>query len=134
MTTRSSSLALCALALFVASPLLSHGQIAAQPTPADTNADTAKAPEASPAPAAAPTPAATPAPAAPEVPAAAPAAGERPSSYTLQPGDTLESVGKQWGLTGRQLQKYNNLTNKQVRRLQIGTVIKVPPAASTSKK
>jgi LysM repeat protein len=73
--------------------------------------------------------AATPAPA-PTVPepATTTEAGPRPATYTLQAGDTLESVGKQWGLTGRQLQRYNKLTNKQVRRLQIGTVIKVPPA------
>jgi len=64
-----------------------------------------------------------------ETTTAAPAeAGPRPATYTLQQGDTLESVGKQWGLTGRQLQKYNKMTNKQVRRLQIGTVIKIPPA------
>jgi LysM repeat protein len=85
-----------------------------------TNAPTA------PAAAPAPTPAAAPAPAAPE--AAPDTTGPRPATYTLQQGDTLESVGKQWGLTGRQLQKYNKLTNKQVKRLQIGTVIKVPPA------
>ncbi len=77
------------------------------------------------APAATPPPAPAPAPA----PAAAPeASGERPATYTLAAGDTLESVGKQWGLTGRQLQRYNHLTNRQVRRLQIGTVIKIPPA------
>jgi hypothetical protein len=79
------------------------------------------------APAAAPPPAPPPAPA--PAPAAAPeASGERPATYTLAAGDTLESVGKQWGLTGRQLQRYNHLTNRQVRRLQIGTVIKIPPA------
>jgi hypothetical protein len=88
------------------------------------------------APAAAPAPAPTPAPApapAETTPAAADNTGPRPATYTLQQGDTLESVGKQWGLTGRQLQKYNKLTNKQVRRLQIGQVIKIPPAPSTSK-
>ena len=73
-----------------------------------------------------------PAPTTPEAPAAD-ASAPRPATYTLQQGDTLESIGKQWGLTGRQLQKYNHLTNKQVRKLQIGTVIKVPPAPSTSK-
>ena len=78
--------------------------------------------------------AATPAPAPAATETATPTeSGARPATYTLQQGDTLESVGKQWGLTGRQLQKYNKLTNKQVRRLQIGTVIKIPPAPSTSK-
>ena len=84
------------------------------------------------APAATPAPVIAPAPAAPEAPAAD-SSGPRPATYTLQQGDTLESIGKQWGLTGRQLQKYNHLTNKQARKLQIGTVIKVPPAPSTSK-
>jgi LysM repeat protein len=74
-----------------------------------------------------------PAPAAAPEAAPAPTAGPRPATYTLQPGDTLESVGKQWDLTGRQLQKYNHLTNHQVRRLQIGTVIKIPPAPADSK-
>ena len=97
-------------------------------------AQTAAAPTAAPATPPASTPAATPAPA-PVVaePATPTESGPRPATYTLQQGDTLESVGKQWGLTGRQLQKYNKLTNKQVRRLQIGTVIKIPPAPSTSK-
>jgi LysM repeat protein len=84
-----------------------------------------------PAPAAAPAPVANEAaPAATTAPASAPAdsTAPRPATYTLQQGDTLESVGKQWGLTGRQLQRYNHLSNKQVRKLQIGQVIKVPPA------
>ena len=95
----------------------------AQATNAPTAAPAAPAPVA---------PVAAPAPVAPEAPAAD-TSGPRPATYTLQPGDTLESVGKQWGLTGRQLQKYNHLTNHQVRRLQIGTVIKIPPSKSDSK-
>jgi LysM repeat protein len=110
----SSTLALT-LSL-AAIPSLSFGQAAPAATP-----------PAAPAPA--PAPAATPAPA----PAAGDATASRPATYTLQAGDTLESVGKQWGLTGRQLQKYNHFTNAQVKRLQIGQVIKVPPAPSTSK-
>jgi LysM repeat protein len=92
-----------------------------------TNAPTA--PAATPPASSAPAPAATTAPAtaAPDVNA------PRPTTYTLQAGDTLESVGKQWGITGRRLQKYNHFTNAQVRRLQIGQVIKIPPAPSTSK-
>ncbi len=74
------------------------------------------------------TPPATPAPAPAAATTEAPASTERPATYTLAAGDTLESVGKQWGLTGRQLQKYNKFTNKQVKRLQIGQVIKIPPA------
>jgi len=111
---RISSFALVTLAL-AAAPSLSFAQTGAAPV----------APAMPPQSASAPAPA--PAPVAPE-PAATTEAGPRPATYTLQAGDTLESVGKQWGLTGRQLQRYNKLTNKQVRRLQIGTVIKVPPA------
>jgi LysM repeat protein len=90
-----------------------------------TFAQATNAPTAAPA-------AVAPAPVAPAAaPEAAPAASNepRPATYTLQGGDTLESVGKQWDLTGRQLQKYNHLTNHQVRRLQIGQVIKIPPAS-----
>ncbi|MEI9999251.1 MAG: hypothetical protein WDO13_08790 [Verrucomicrobiota bacterium] len=43
-------------------------------------------------------------------------------------GDTLETVGKQWGLTGRQLQKYNHFTNKQVATSRSARSIKIPPA------
>ncbi|HEX4139780.1 MAG TPA: LysM domain-containing protein [Candidatus Methylacidiphilales bacterium] len=114
---RISSIVVVTLSL-AALPSLSFAQATnapAAPAPAPV------APEAAPAPA----PAETTAPDASTSP--------RPATYTLQAGDTLESVGKQWGLTGRQLQKYNHFTNSQVRRLQIGTVIKVPPAKSTSK-
>ena len=116
MITRSlriSSLAILTLALAAATSF-------AQTTTAPLSATATPPP---------PAPPATPAPA-PVVaePATTTDAGPRPETYTLQQGDTLESVGKQWGLTGRQLQKYNKLTNKQVRRLQIGTVIKIPPA------
>jgi LysM repeat protein len=99
--------------------------LAAAPSFAQTTAAPAAAPATPPQSASAATPA--PLPVVPE-PVTPTEGGPRPATYTLQQGDTLESVGKQWGLTGRQLQKYNKLTNKQVRRLQIGTVIKVPPA------
>jgi LysM repeat protein len=103
-------------------PSLSFAQATSAPT-------AAPAAPATPAPVA---PVAAPAPAVPET-AAPDTGGPRPATYTLQHGDTLESVGKQWGLTGRQLQRYNHFTNKQVKRLQIGQVIKIPPAPSTSK-
>ena len=61
------------------------------------------------------------------------ASGPRPSTYTLQSGDTLATIAPQFGVTAHQLQKYNHLTNKQVRRMQIGQVIKVPPAPSDEK-
>jgi LysM repeat protein len=97
-------------------PTLSFAQASSAPT----------APAATPPATPAPAPAAAPAPA--PATTEAPASTERPATYTLAAGDTLESVGKQWGLTGRQLQKYNKFTNKQVKRLQIGQVIKIPPA------
>jgi len=111
---RISSLIIVTFAL-AAAPTLSFAQTAAPAAVPATPPQSASA--------------ATPTPPATETTTAAPAeAGPRPATYTLQQGDTLESVGKQWGLTGRQLQKYNKMTNKQVRRLQIGTVIKIPPA------
>jgi LysM repeat protein len=98
--------------------------------PAAARAQSTNAPaSAMPAPSATATTGATEPTPAVNAPSAVPdASAPRPATYTLQAGDTLEKVGQQWGLTGRALQKYNHLTNKQVRRLQIGTVIKVPPA------
>lgn len=53
----------------------------------------------------------------------------RPSTYTIKAGDTLIGIArrilnddKRW----RELQKLNGLTDKQVRTLQIGSVIKIP--------
>jgi LysM repeat protein len=97
------------LVLAVAMPSLSYAQA--------TNA----------APAAAPAPAVSSAPISANANTPAATDTARPATYTLAKGDTLESVGKQWGLTGRQIQKYNKFTNAQVRKLQIGQVIKIPP-------
>ncbi len=80
MMKRSLCTAL-ALAVSLLIPTLSFAQASNAPAAAPT------APEAAPAPA----------PAATETTPAA--SGERPATYTLQAGDTLESIGKQWGLT-----------------------------------
>jgi LysM repeat protein len=98
-----------------------------------TNVPTEAAPPPTPP---APTPPVAPTAATPTPPAApdtgTAASGERPSTYTLEKGDTLDKIAKQFGTTGRKLQKYNHFTNAQVRRLQIGQVIKIPPAPADS--
>jgi LysM repeat protein len=128
MTTRlSSSSLLCALAFaLVASPLPSRAQTAAAPADAAAT-NTAPAP-AAPAPAA---PAATPAPAdTSAAPAAAPA--ERPTTYTLAKGDTLASVAKKFDTSIHALVKLNNIPKSMYKKLQIGKVLQIPPAATDS--
>jgi LysM repeat protein len=110
----SSSLLVSVALALVTAPSLSHGQAAAPPSAPAMPPSAPSAPAANP-------------PAAPDTTTPA----ERPATYTLQQGDTLEKIAKQYGLTGRQLQKYNKFTNAQVRRLQIGQVVKIPPASAS---
>ncbi|MEG6521142.1 LysM peptidoglycan-binding domain-containing protein [Desulfotomaculum sp. 1211_IL3151] len=53
----------------------------------------------------------------------------RPLTYTLQPGDNLWKVGmKVFGRDGRwrEIQKLNNLTDADLKKLPIGMVLKIP--------
>ena len=46
--------------------------------------------------------------------------------YELKAGDQLGRIGLKYGFTGKQLQDFNNLTEEQTRKLQIGQKIKIP--------
>lgn len=53
----------------------------------------------------------------------------RPQTYTVQQGDNLWKIGmKIFGRDGRwrEIQKLNNLTNADVKKLQVGKVLKIP--------
>jgi len=121
MTTRHfSSPILCALAFaLVASPVLSR----AQTTNAPAEAPAAPAP-AAPAPAAA-----APAPAAPSDATTAPAE-ERPTTYTMVSGDSLDSVAKKFNTSIHALAKLNKIPKDKYRKLKTGTVLQIPPATS----
>jgi LysM repeat protein len=123
MTTQHSSPSIvCALAfaLVVAPAFLARAQ-----TAADASSSNA-------APAAPAAPAATPAPAAPAdtnaVPAPAPT--ERPATYTMAKGDSLDSVAKKFGTSIHALAKLNNIPKSMYRKLAIGKVLQIPPATS----
>lgn len=58
--------------------------------------------------------------------AAVPALAASPTEYTIQPGDTLIAVGDSLGVTVRQLQAANDLSDGAV--LRVGQVLKVPPS------
>ncbi|SDJ92794.1 LysM peptidoglycan-binding domain-containing protein [Paenibacillus naphthalenovorans] len=53
-----------------------------------------------------------------------------PTTYTLKPGDSLIKVAKmQLGNSGRwrEIQQLNGITDSEVRRLQVGRVLQLPP-------
>ncbi|MGG1597608.1 LysM peptidoglycan-binding domain-containing protein [Paenibacillus naphthalenovorans] len=53
-----------------------------------------------------------------------------PTTYTLKPGDSLIKVARmQLGNSGRwrEIQQLNGITDSEVRRLQIGRVLQLPP-------
>jgi nucleoid-associated protein YgaU len=105
---------------------------AADTTPATAPAQTA--PAETPAAPAAPAPA----PAAPETPAAAPAdttaSGDRPTTYTMAAGDSLDSIAKKFNTSIRALAALNKIPKSQYRKLRAGKVLQIPPATTDSKK
>ena len=99
--------------------------------PAPVDATTTAAPAA--APATAPTPATAPAPAAAPAPAdttTAPAetSTERPTSYTMVAGDSLDSVAKKFDTSIHALAKLNKIPKSKYKKLRTGTVLQIPPA------
>jgi LysM repeat protein len=120
MINRSlSSSVLCALTFaFVAAPLLSNAQTPAAPADASsTNAAPAPAPTPAPAPAPTPAPADTTA-----------TTTERPTTYTMVAGDSLDSIAKKFDTSIHALAKLNKIPKEKYRKLRAGTVLQIPPA------
>jgi LysM repeat protein len=118
MTTRySSSSIVCALgfALVMTPAFFAHAQ-----TAVDTSTNAPAAPAA---------PAVT-APADTNAPSAT-APTERPTTYALEKGDTLDSVAKKFGTSIKALAKLNNIDKSKYKKLQLGQVLKIPPATTT---
>jgi LysM repeat protein len=124
MTSRSPLTFICAVTLSLAtSSLLSQAQTM---VPADTSssnaAPVAPAPPA-PAPAAAPAPADT---------SATPT--ERPATYTMQAGDSLDSIAKKFDTSIHAIAKLNKIPHAMYRKLRAGKVLQIPPAKSDASK
>jgi LysM repeat protein len=84
----------------------------------------------------APTP--PPAPAAPTPAPIAPAdtttSTERPTTYTMQAGDSLDSIAKKFNTSIRALAKLNKIPHSMYRKLRAGKVLQIPPATSDTSK
>ncbi len=112
----SSSLSLALTATLFASPVWAQ---------ATADATATNAPAAAPAPA----PAATPAPAPAAADTTAPAApAERPTSYTMEAGDSLDSIAHKFDTSIKELAKLNKIPKSKYRKLRAGTVLQIPPA------
>jgi LysM repeat protein len=129
MTTRNpfaSTVGAAVFALALTLPLVSFADDASMSAPS-TNA--APAPVPTPAPEA-------PAPAAPSAPAPADTtttSAERPSTYTLVTGDSLDSVAKKFNTSIHALAKLNKIPKSMYRKLRAGKVLQIPPASTDSK-
>ena len=108
--------------LFIAFALASRAQTPAA-APADASSTNSAPAAASPPAAAPPAPADTNA-----APAAAPT--ERPSTYTMAPGDSLDSVAKKFDTSIHALAKLNHIPKSMYRKLRAGKVLQIPPAKS----
>jgi LysM repeat protein len=80
---------------------------------------------------------AAPAPVASPAPVAAPAdttaaATERPTTYTMVAGDTLDSIAKKFDTSIHALAKLNKIPHSQFRKLRAGKVLQIPPANTES--
>ena len=122
MPTRTSTFVF-ALALSLSTPAL----FAQTPAPTDaSSAAAAPAAKTPAAPAPAPAPAAMPAPAPADATATTPA--ERPTSYTMEAGDTLDSIAKKFDTSIHALAKLNHIEKSQYKKLRAGKVLQIPPA------
>ena len=117
------------LALALTLPLISLADNAPVAGAASTNA----APAPASAPAATPTPAPEmPAPAAPSAPAdTTTTPAERPTTYTMVAGDSLDSIAKKFDTSIHALAKLNKIPKSMYRKLRAGKVLQIPPASDT---
>jgi LysM repeat protein len=131
MTYRPFSSSLVSALAFV---LVAGPAFAQTNAPADASATNAAPAATEPAAPAAPAPATAPAPA--DTTATAPAAStERPTSYTMVAGDSLDSVAKKFDTSIHALAKLNKIPKSKYKKLRTGTVLQIPPAkAETTTK
>ncbi len=57
-------------------------------------------------------------------------APEQPSSYVIQPGDSLGGIASAYGLSTDELAEYNNL--EDVNRIAAGQQLLIPPGATST--
>jgi LysM repeat protein len=55
---------------------------------------------------------------------------ERPTTYTMVKGDSLDSVAKKFGTSIHALAKLNKIPKSMYRKLRAGKVLQIPPATS----
>jgi LysM repeat protein len=126
MIIRSSSSAILfalAVSFTLAPALLSRAQMSA---PADASSS-----NAAPAAPAAPTAPETAAPADTNAPTST-APEERPATYTMQQGDSLDSIAKKFDTSIHALAKLNHIPKSMYRKLRAGKVLQIPPAHTDS--
>jgi LysM repeat protein len=130
MTTRIVTAAtLRAIAFSLALVAPSTLVFAADATAPDASTNSAPAP-ATPAP-----PVTTTAPvAAPADTTTATTPADRPTTYTMQAGDSLDSIAKKFDTSIRALAKLNKITHAQYKKLRAGRVLQIPPASSDTSK
>jgi len=127
MKTRNASastIRAAVFALILTVPLISFADNVPASGAASTNAPPAAAPPAAPSPAPE-----TPAPTAPTEPANAPASTERPATYTMVSGDSLDSIAKKFDTSIHALAKLNKIPKSMYRKLRAGKVLQIPPAS-----
>jgi len=120
----SSSLLLALTVAFSTSSVLAQTPAAMPAVDAPTNAPAAPA---------APAPGPMPAPAPATAPAETTAPVERPTTYTMVAGDSLDSVAKKFDTSIKALAKLNKIPHSKYRKLRAGTVLQIPPANNATK-
>src|ERR1700677_3851230 len=130
MTIRNSLAPLICAGALVAAPMLSFADTAA-PAPAPAAAPATASPVAAPidtttAPA---EPATTTAPAAP---ATDTTSTDRPTSYTMVKGDTLDSIAHKFDTSIKAIAALNKITKSQYKKLRPGKALQIPPATAST--
>ena len=131
MINRSLSSSLfCALALSIAAAPVTFAQTNTPAPAAPTTAPTPAAPEAPVVPANVPPPISTTqgAPAAAPTDTTTPSSAERPTTYTMEAGDSLDSIAKKFNTSIHALAKLNKIPKSEYRKLRAGKVLQIPPA------
>jgi LysM repeat protein len=78
-----------------------------------------------------PTPGTTEAPEGTETPSARPTPREGQTEYVVQPGDNANDIALRFGITVEELAAANNTTVDDLRSLDVGQVLIIPPPSST---